>query len=108
MRASRARRAHFQPDVRVNINMRKPLCHLSQMRVEPLISAFVLPGRSDLLNRIAEDGTKSMLYSNSITKFILGCIDASLRHISPHAQQVRKIGNFDHAHRTLPSGWLND
>src|SRR5215470_11029246 len=107
MRASRARRAHFQPDVWVNLNMRKSICDLSQMRVEPFISAFVPPGRSDFPVGIAEHRTKSMLYSYRVTKFILRCIDASLRDICPHAQYVRKIGNFDHAHGTRLRG-LND
>src|SRR5262249_27109410 len=104
MRASRARRAHFQPDVWVNLNMRKSICDLSQMHVEPFISAFVPPGRSDFPVGIAEHRTKSMLYSYGVTKFILRRIDARLRDICPHAQYVRKIGNFDYAHGTLLRG----
>src|SRR5208337_1976075 len=41
MCACRSRRPRLQPNLGVNLNVRKPLSHLSQMQVEPFISAFV-------------------------------------------------------------------
>ena len=43
MGTCRSRGPSLQPDFGMNVNMRKPLCYLSQMRVEPFISAFVFP-----------------------------------------------------------------
>src|ERR1700674_3033739 len=83
MRARRSRRARVQPDLGVNLDMRKPLCHLSQMRIEPLISALVFPSRGDLPGRIAEDVAEPMLYPDGVAEFFFGHIDASLRDICP-------------------------
>jgi hypothetical protein len=86
----------------MNLDMRKPLRDLSQMRVEPLISASVLPGGRDLSRRIAEDGAEPMLYPDGGAEFFFDCIDASLRDIRPDAQDVGEICDFDHVHLTLP------
>jgi hypothetical protein len=58
--------------------MGKPLCHLSQVRVEPLISTFVFPGRRNLGGCITEDGDEPILYPDSFGKSSFDCIDASL------------------------------
>jgi hypothetical protein len=86
----------------MNLDMRKPLRDLPQMRVESLISASVLPGGCNLSRCIAEDGAEPILYPNGGAKFLFDCIDASLRDIRPDAQDVREICDFDHVHLTLP------
>jgi len=62
MRACRCRGARLQPNVWMNLDMRKSLRHLSQMRVEPVIFAFVIPCRGDFPGCIAEDGAKMVFY----------------------------------------------
>jgi hypothetical protein len=68
------------------------------MRVEPVISAFVIPSRGDLTGGIAEDGAELMLYLNGVAKLFFDRIDASLRGVCPDTQDIRKIGNLDRAH----------
>jgi hypothetical protein len=48
------------------------------MQVERIISTLVVPGRRDLLGRIAENGAKLVVYSYGAAKFFLNCINASL------------------------------
>ena len=43
-----------------------------------------------------------MLYSDSVNKFLVDGIDASLRDVGPDAQDVRKICDLDQAHSKLP------
>src|SRR5665213_3100732 len=95
MRACRRRGARFQPHLWVNLHMRKPLRNFSQMCVEPLIPASVVPGRGDLLWCIAEDGAESLCYLDIVTKRFLNCIDAGLWRICPDAQNIREIFNLD-------------
>jgi hypothetical protein len=82
--------------------MRKSLCYLSQMRVESFISPAVFPVRSNLPFCIAEDGAEPLLYSDSVDKFFFDCMDASLRRVSPDAQDVREICDLNQAHLTFP------
>src|SRR5664280_1983291 len=97
----RRRGARFQPNLWVNLDMRKPRRHLSQMRVEPVIFAFVSPGGGDLAGGIAEHRAELMLYPNGIAEFFFDCTDASLRDVCPDAQDIREIGNLDRAHFTF-------
>jgi hypothetical protein len=78
MRACRSRGACLQPDLWVNLYVRKPLGHLTQVQVESIVSASVIPGRCDLLGRITENGAKLVAYSYGAAKFFLNCINASL------------------------------
>jgi hypothetical protein len=43
-----------------------------------------------------------MLDPNGVAKFFFDGIYASLRGICPDAQDVREIGDFDHAHLAFP------
>jgi hypothetical protein len=78
MRACRRRGASIQPNLWVNLDMRKPRRHLSQMGVEPVIFAFVMPGRGDLAGGITEHRAELMLYPNGVAEFFLDCIEACL------------------------------
>lgn len=98
MCACRCRGARLQPDVWMNLDMRKPLRRLSQMRIEPVIFSSVIPCRGDLPGRIAEDGAKLVFYINGIAKLFFDGIDASLRSVCPDAQDIREICNLDRAH----------
>src|SRR5487761_455417 len=98
MWARRCRGARLQPNLRVKLDVRKPRRDLPQMRVEPVIFAFALPGRGDLAGGIAEHRAELMLYPNGIAEFFSHCAHASLRDVCPDAQDIREICNLDYAH----------
>src|SRR5665213_2998345 len=86
----------------MNLDMRKPLRNLTQMRVKSAVSAFAFPGRRDLAGCIAEDRAEPMFYLNGIAKLFFDGIHASLRGVCPDTQDIREICNLDYAHRIIP------
>ena len=98
VRACRRCGPRLQPQFRMNGNVRKLVGHLPEMRVEPFVSASVFPGRINFLHGIAEYRAEPMLNGNRIAEFAFDGIDARLRNVRPHAQNVRKIRDFHRAH----------
>ena len=98
MSACGSHRPRLEPNLRVNLDVGKFAGHLPQMRVEPLVSAFLIPCRIDFLDRIAEDGTEPMLDADRAREFFFDGVDAHLRDIGPDAQDVREMLYFDDAH----------
>ena len=88
----------------MNRNVGKLAGYLPQMRVEPLVTALVLPRRIYLLDSVAEDGAKPMLNGDRVTKFAFDRVDARLRHVRPNAQDVRKVLDLDFAHLAFRAG----
>ena len=78
MRTRRCRGARLQPNLWVDLDMRKPQRHLSQMRVEPYIPASVVPSRGNLLRCIAENGAEPLIYPNIRSKLFFDSADAGL------------------------------
>jgi hypothetical protein len=62
----------------MNLNVRKPLRHMSQMQVEPFVSILILPARIDLFDGITKDGAEPVLYPHRVAELFFDCIDASL------------------------------
>ena len=66
-----------------------------QMRTEAFITAAILPDRRNLRGGVAEHGTEPMFDPHRCAEFLFDRLDARLRDVGPHAQNVREVGNFD-------------
>src|SRR5665213_3449179 len=86
----------------MNLDMRKPLRNLTQMRVKSAVSAFAFPGRCDLTGCIAEDRAEPMFYLNGIAKLFFNGSRAGLRGVCPDTQDIREICSLDHPHLVFP------
>lgn len=101
MRACRTRRPRPPPNFGVHHDVGEPVRHMLQMPAESFITAAIRPGRRNLRGGVAEHGTEPMFDPHRSAKFLFDRLDARLRDIGPHAQNVGEVGNFDLAHRTF-------
>jgi hypothetical protein len=68
------------------------------MGIEAGIAAFFLPRRVDLSGGITEHGAEAVLDTHPFAEFFFDGVNAHLRDVGPHAQDVRKILDLDDTH----------
>ena len=82
----------------MNRDVRKLFRNVSQMRVEPLVPAFVFPAQFDLFGCVTEDGAEPVPYPNLVTEFLFDRGQPHLRDVCPYAQHIGKTGDFNFVH----------
>jgi len=82
----------------MNRDVRKLFRNVSQMRVEPLVSASVFPAQFDLFGCVTEDGAEPVPYPNLVTEFLFDRGQPHLRDVCPYAQHIGKTGDFNSVH----------